>query len=489
MIEVRHLDKYYAKGSQKEVHAVRDTTLQLPDTGIVALFGASGCGKTTLLNIIGGLDTADSGEVLLDGARVTPKATETRNRHIGYIFQNYHLIADETVYENVALSLRLCGVTDDTEIEKRTMAALEAVEMEMYCRRLPGTLSGGQQQRVAIARALVKNPHLILADEPTGNLDEQNTVMVMELLRQVARDHLVLLVTHEHDLLPYYCDRIIEISDGTVVSERENDAGDGYRSQNKSDVFLGDLPRTSGEVGTTFVEFFGLRAASAEHLLPLLRHPQTSLTPHSLYSVQDAPLRAIAARGDAPLSIHFMESPGEAALFEHRGPLWEWYAKAGFSCDFLHYGSPAERLVACVPHDRRVTLVHDCCITQRDIDIVMGHFTAPVWWCLCPRSNRYISGLEPPVELLRRNRLNICLGTDSLASNDRLSVFEEMRMFPGIPLPELLAWAAGGGAQALGMEDALGEIAPGRRCGLTVISGLDYGTLCLTPASQIHRIL
>lgn len=96
----------------------------------------------------------------------------------------------------------------------------------------------------------------------------------------------------------------------------------------------------------TFVEFFGLRAASAEHLLPLLRHPQTSLTPHSLYSVQDAPLRAIAARGDAPLSIHFMESPGEAALFEHRGPLWEWYAKAGFSCDFLHYGSPAERLVA-----------------------------------------------------------------------------------------------------------------------------------------------
>ena len=169
----------------------------------------------------------------------------------------------------------------------------------------------------------------------------------------------------------------------------------------------------------TFVEFFGLRAASAEHLLPLLRHPQTSLTPHSLYSVQDAPLRAIAARGDAPLSIHFMESPGEAALFEHRGPLWEWYAKAGFSCDFLHYGSPAERLVACVPHDRRVTLVHDCCITQRDIDIVMGHFTAPVWWCLCPRSNRYISGLEPPVELLRRNRLNICLGTDSLASNDR----------------------------------------------------------------------
>ena len=240
----------------------------------------------------------------------------------------------------------------------------------------------------------------------------------------------------------------------------------------------------------TFIEFFGLRLASADSVRPLLRHPHTSLTPHSLYSVQDAPLRAIAARGDAPLSIHFMESPGEAALFEHRGPLWAaWYAERGWRCDFLHYGSPAERLVACVPHDRRVILVHDCCITQRDIDLVMGHFTAPVWWCLCPRSNRYISGLEPPAELLRRNRLNICLGTDSLASNDRLSVFEEMRMFPGIPLPELLAWAARGGAQALGMEDEFGEIAPGRRCGLTVVSGLDYDTLCLTPASQIRRIL
>lgn len=274
MIEVRHLDKYYAKGSQREVHAVRDTTLQLPDTGMVALFGASGCGKTTLLNIIGGLDRADRGEVLLDGERVTPSATETRNRSIGYIFQNYHLIADQTVFDNVALSLRLCGYTDAAEIETRTMAALEAVDMAMYRRRLPGTLSGGQQQRVAIARALVKNPHLILADEPTGNLDEQNTVMVMELLRQVARDHLVLLVTHEHDLLPYYCDRIIEISDGAVVSSRDNEVLDGYRSKGKSDIYLGDLPHESSEVGTTFVEFFG-EEGTAPKSLRLISHGGT----------------------------------------------------------------------------------------------------------------------------------------------------------------------------------------------------------------------
>ena len=239
----------------------------------------------------------------------------------------------------------------------------------------------------------------------------------------------------------------------------------------------------------TFNEFFGLRLASADSVRPLLRHPHTSLTPHSLYSVQDAPLRAIAAEGDAPLSVHFMESPAESELFARRGPLWEWYRKVGFTCDFLHYGSPAERLVACVPRDRRVILVHNCCVTQRDIDVVMNHFTASVRWCLCPRSNRYISRLEPPVELLRRNRLDICLGTDSLASNDRLSVFEEMRMFPEVPLPELLSWAAEGGARALDMDAELGEVAPGRRCGLTVISGLDYDTMRLTPASRIRRIL
>lgn len=239
----------------------------------------------------------------------------------------------------------------------------------------------------------------------------------------------------------------------------------------------------------TFAEFFGLRAASADPLRPLLRHPHTSLTPHSLYSVQDAPLRAIAAEGDAPLSIHFMESPAETELFQRRGPLWEWYGRAGFTCDFLHYGSPAARLVASVPRDRSVILVHNCCVTQRDIDLVMEHFTAPVWWCLCPRSNRFISRLQPPLELMRRNRMNICLGTDSLASNDRLSVFEEMHMFPGVPLPELLAWGAQGGAAALGMADELGEVAPGRHCGLTVISGIDYHTLQLTPASRIRRIV
>jgi len=237
----------------------------------------------------------------------------------------------------------------------------------------------------------------------------------------------------------------------------------------------------------TFAEVFGLHTTDARGVRGLLRHPATSLTPHSLYSLQDGVLRSLAAEGDGPLSIHFMESPAEGELFERRGALWEWYGRAGFTCDFLGYGSPAKRLVASVPPDRSVVLVHDCCVGQRDIDLIMEHFTAPVYWCLCPRSNRYISRLEPPVELLRRNGLNICLGTDSLASNDRLSVLEEMKLLSGVPLPELLGWATAGGASALGMDD-MGRVAVGLRPGLSVITGIDYGRMTLTAASAIRRL-
>lgn len=239
----------------------------------------------------------------------------------------------------------------------------------------------------------------------------------------------------------------------------------------------------------TFAEFFGLRSDTTEAMRPLLDFPDTSLTPHSLYSVQDAPFRQIAAEGSAPLSVHFLESEAETELYQCRGALWEWYRKVGFTCDFLHYGSPAERLVQSVPPERSVLLVHNCCATQRDIDLVMLHFTAPVWWCLCPRSNHFISRLQPPVELLRRNGLNICVGTDSLASNTSLSLLDELRMFSDVGVEELLQWACANGAAALGMADELGEVTPGRRCGLVVLSGIDYETMRLTPRSELRRIV
>ena len=238
----------------------------------------------------------------------------------------------------------------------------------------------------------------------------------------------------------------------------------------------------------TFAEFFGLRTMAADSLRPLLRHPRTSLTPHSVYSVQDAPFRVLCAEGTAPLSIHFMESPAEAELFAGRGPLHEWYARAGFACDFLHYGS-AERLVRSIPAERPLILVHACCVGEEEVRRILAHFTAPVYWCLCPRSNRYISRLEPPVALLRSLGARICLGTDSLASNRSLSLLDELRALGGVPLRESLRWATLGGAEALGLDDALGTVAPGKRPGLNLLTGLDFERMALTPDTRVKPLL
>ncbi len=239
----------------------------------------------------------------------------------------------------------------------------------------------------------------------------------------------------------------------------------------------------------TFAEFFGLRTMAADGLRPLLRHPRTSLTPHSVYSVQDAPFRALCAEGTAPLSIHFMESPAEAELFAGRGPLHEWYARAVFVCDFLHYGSPAERLVRSIPAERPLILVHACCVGEEEVRRILAHFTAPVYWCLCPRSNRYISRLAPPVALLRSLGARICLGTDSLASNRSLSLLDELRALGGVPLRESLRWATLGGAEALGLDDALGTVAPGKRPGLNLLTGLDFERMALTPDTRVKPLI
>ncbi len=257
MIRLSRLDKYYNKGRQNQVHAVDNIDMTLPNSGMIAFFGKSGCGKTTLLNMIGGLDTASSGEVLIDGKRIYPDADTARNLNIGYIFQNYNLSERMNVFDNVAASLRLCGVTDEQEIEKRVLAALECVDMAKFRKRMPNALSGGQQQRVAIARAIVKNPPLILADEPTGNLDEQNTVMVMDLLKAISRERLVLLVTHEAHLVDNYCDKVIGISDGRVSEERENYVTDGYTGKKTNEVYLGDMNREELSDGEISFEYYG----------------------------------------------------------------------------------------------------------------------------------------------------------------------------------------------------------------------------------------
>ena len=257
MISIKGLHKFFNKGKNNEIHVINDINLELEDHGMTAIFGKSGCGKTTLLNVIGGLDSFAEGAISIDGNSIAKGTDDVRNAYIGYIFQNYNLNTSETCYENVADALRLCGMRDEEEIERRVIAALSAVDMERYKKRTPDTLSGGQMQRIAIARAIVKNPRIILADEPTGNLDEANTVMIMDLLKAISKEHLVLLVTHEANLVDYYCDTVIELSDGRVENVRKNASAMGYSARSKNDIWLGELQHETVEVGGAKIDLFG----------------------------------------------------------------------------------------------------------------------------------------------------------------------------------------------------------------------------------------
>ncbi len=226
MLEIRNVDKYFNKGKKNEIHVIDHTTLTLPDQGLVALLGPSGCGKTTLLNAIGGLDKVKSGQIYIDGQKVTSRSShkvdKIRNIHVGYIFQDYKLLDDQSVYDNVAIVLKMIGIKDKEEINARVEYVLDKVGMLRYRYRLAGMLSGGERQRVGIARAIAKDPDIILADEPTGNLDSKNSVEIMNIIKAISKEHLVILVTHEQSLARFYASRIIEIRDGKVVSDEDN---------------------------------------------------------------------------------------------------------------------------------------------------------------------------------------------------------------------------------------------------------------------------
>lgn len=257
MIKLKGLNKYFNRGKQNEIHVINNVDLTLPEKGMVAIFGQSGCGKTTLLNVIGGLDGFYSGEIEIDGQNIKSQTDVLRNKYIGYVFQNYNLNKELNCYDNVADAVRLCGITDENTVKQRVNAALSNVDMDKYQNRTPDTLSGGQQQRIAIARAIVKNPKIILADEPTGNLDEINTVMIMDLLKKISEDHLVILVTHEANLVDYYCDTVIELHDGKVVNIKNNQGANGYIARDKNHIYLGELERQDILHNNAKIEYYG----------------------------------------------------------------------------------------------------------------------------------------------------------------------------------------------------------------------------------------
>ena len=277
MISLDRIQKYFYKGKQNQIHVLDDIHLDLPEKGMVAIFGRSGCGKTTLLNVMGGLDNVEHGSIEVNGEDMKKHRDAVRNRYIGYVFQNYNLNKEETVFDNVADALRLCGIRDNEEIRQRVNGVLRCVDMERFAGRLPDNLSGGQQQRVAIARALVKKPQIILADEPTGNLDEGNTLKVMDLLKRIAQDCLVVLVTHEADLVDYYCDQVVELSDGKVVNIRENAATAGLTSRNKNDIFLGELAKEDMAGDFAQIDYYGEKPQEPVRLRIVQYHGKTYL--------------------------------------------------------------------------------------------------------------------------------------------------------------------------------------------------------------------
>ena len=223
MLQIQHICKEYRTGTLVQ-KALDDVSLNLRDNEFVAILGPSGSGKTTLLNIIGGLDRYDSGDLIINGIS-TKKYKDRdwdsyRNHTIGFVFQSYNLIPHQTVLANVELALTISGIGKE-ERKKRAIEALKKVGLGEQLHKRPSQMSGGQMQRVAIARALVNDPDVLLADEPTGALDTATSVQVMELLKEVAKDRLVVMVTHNPELAEEYATRIVTLKDGKIRSDTD----------------------------------------------------------------------------------------------------------------------------------------------------------------------------------------------------------------------------------------------------------------------------
>lgn len=257
MLELRNIKKDYPAGDGI-VHALKGISLEFRACDFVSILGPSGCGKTTMLNIIGGLDQYTEGDLIING-RSTKDFKDRdwdayRNHSVGFVFQSYNLIPHQTVLRNVELALTLSGVSK-TERKKRAKEALEKVGLGSQLNKRPAEMSGGQMQRVAIARAIVNNPDIILADEPTGALDTETSVQVMDILKEISKDRLVVMVTHNPDLAEKYSTRIIRMLDGEITDDSapltdderaKEKAADSSKSENKK------LPSMS------FVTSFGL---------------------------------------------------------------------------------------------------------------------------------------------------------------------------------------------------------------------------------------
>ena len=221
MLQLQHISKVYHTANQ-EFHALKDISIRFRENEFVSILGQSGSGKTTLLNIIGGLDQYTSGDLLIQGKSTKQFKDRDwdsyRNHTIGFVFQSYNLIGHQTALSNVEIAMTLSGVSK-AERKKRAIEALERVGLKDHLYKKPNQMSGGQMQRIAIARALVNNPKVVLADEPTGALDSETSVQIMDLLKDIAKERLVIMVTHNPELAKTYSTRIVQVLDGNILSD------------------------------------------------------------------------------------------------------------------------------------------------------------------------------------------------------------------------------------------------------------------------------
>ena len=252
MLELREISKSYVTSALTQV-ALDDVSVTFRDNEFVAILGASGSGKTTMLNVIGGLDHFDSGDLVIDGVSTAHYKNRDwdayRNARVGFVFQSYNLIPHQSVVANVELALTLSGVSRGQR-RRRALAALETVGLAEHSHKRPSQLSGGQMQRVAIARALINDPEIVLADEPTGALDSTTSVQVMDLLQEVARQRLVIMVTHNPELAHQYATRIVELADGRIIAD--------------SDPVIGELDDVGAPVLAGAVEDDGVAGAGGD---------------------------------------------------------------------------------------------------------------------------------------------------------------------------------------------------------------------------------
>ncbi len=250
MINVKNINKYYNKGKSNEIHVINETSIDLPETGLISFLGESGSGKTTLVNVIGGLDKY-TGDINYFGTNIHNYkmgiVDKLRRKNIGYVFQNYNLLLNETVYDNLKIALEIAGITNKEEADKRIKYALTSVGLYKYRKKYAYALSGGQQQRVSIARALIKNSKIIIADEPTGNLDSSNSIEIMNILKKISEKSLVLLVTHDPKLAEFYSDKIIELKDGTITNIRESNSHASLSGKDDKKIYLKDMKNILSE--------------------------------------------------------------------------------------------------------------------------------------------------------------------------------------------------------------------------------------------------